>query len=587
LDIAEAGNLAVPVLALAGGNVTRRILNIERQSDVNLRVQAGEGLTPVAVERTTSPPAASGNSKPLPAARIPIKPPEPPTDVAKPRSPARLVGTWSATESAKGVISWQANEPVVAATLVTTLRPKSEATWDIELDAGLTVNNGVLDALRFDFPAALAEPLSVTPHADYAWENLAAGGRRLIVRPDDPIAGDYRVKIRGQLALGADKQAPIVNVVGAASQRRWLVLPTQSKDQRIVWERRGLGETRMPPGFGIPSEADAKFAALEVLGTTSQAIWKSFTPAQSEPTVLLADVWVDRRTANSFVASAVFDVLPAGRSECVIDVPSEVEIVRAWLGEVPVRPTPVAAGKVAIQIGPTYAPQTISLLYTGGNERAATDARFVVPWIDDWLVERTLWTVHHSSHIGRLSAATGHCRPRDHRQARQEVLSRLVKVAQQQSPLEAPLWEQPWRRRLAPTDTNERRDDGPMAPGPVDVLVGAGLGGGDVSYGMADRGVPAIDLGSYAFAADEGRFGRVLAFLLFGLAMVVTVIARRRGIGLAGVPISPNVLLALAGVLWWLFLWPGWLGLVVLLAAAWSGARTAWSLWPKGRISVP
>jgi hypothetical protein len=153
--------------------------------------------------------------------------------------------------------------------------------------------------------------------------------------------------------------------------------------------------------------------------------------------------------------------------------------------------------------------------------------------------------------------------------------------------LDAPLWEQTWRRRLAPADTNERGDDVPIDPGPVEVLVGAGLGGGNVTYGMAERGVPAIDLGSYAFTADEGRFGRVMALVLFGLAGVVTVIARRRGFGLADVPISPNVLLALAGVFWWLFLWPGWLGLVVLAAAAWSAARTAWSLWPKGRVSVP
>jgi hypothetical protein len=99
--------------------------------------------------------------------------------------------------------------------------------------------------------------------------------------------------------------------------------------------------------------------------------------------------------------------------------------------------------------------------------------------------------------------------------------------------------------------------------------------------------VPAIDSGPYAFAVDEGRAGRMFALIVFGITGVAAVIARRRGASLADLSIHPNLLLALVGIFWWLFLWPGWLGLVVLVTAAWSAARTAWSLFPKGRISVP
>jgi hypothetical protein len=656
LDIAPTGSFALPVFTLEGGDVIRRKFHIDRHSGVNLRVQGTAGLAQLPDEQPTTedPASASGASTTSTG-----QPPEPPFAENPTRSSSRRVGTWSALTSATGVVSWQPNEPTVVATLVTSLRPRTDTAWDAQLEARLTVDRGVLDVVRFDVPDAWTDRNTISPPSLFQWENKGSGGRRLAIRPTSPIAGDYRVQIQGQVALGADKRAPIPNFVGPATQNRWLVLPTQWNSQRVIWERRGLREASLPPGFAAPDQAGARFVPFEVLSAASQALWKSYTPAQSEPTVSLADVWIDRRDSRSSIGTVVFDLLPAGRSHCLLQIPSGVRLIQARLGDIPVLPSPLDATTVRIDFGATYLPQSISVLFSASDE--GESHRVAVPWIPEWSVQRTLWTAHHaaSSRVSWLTPAhfAEPCTALQQWQARVETLSRLRDVAVQQSATDDLRWEPAWRRRLAlanahqnalkrspsnaPVDSHEYfaiylSDDAKkdfdnrfdslalqhqalslgalggsmicevprtqasafravvrtawpsaslkLLPAPPsiwgDALTATRLGGGQVTHWIWDQGVSAIDLAP-AHPIDNHFWGRWIALGLIGAGVVSVLFAPRRGLmpavlSPANLQIASHLLLAFAGLFWWLFLWPSWLGLVLLLAAVVSALRFPW-----------
>jgi hypothetical protein len=653
LPIAPAGSFVLPVFTLEGGEIVRRRFHIDRHSGLNLRVQGSAGLVQVPDDPTVEDSAKAGGESINP---VQERPPEPPSVEGPSRSPARRVGTWSALASATGVVSWQANEPNVTAALMMTLRPRTETAWDTQLDARLTVDQGVLDAVRFDIPDAWTDRISISPPSPFHWQSKGSGVRRLVFRPSSPIAGDYRIRLSGQITANADKLAPLPELVGATTQNRWLVLPTEWKSQRVIWERRGLRETNFPSGFDPPADGNVKFVPFEVLGAASQAIWKSYTPAQSEPTVALADVWIDRRDSQSYIGSVGFDLLPAGRSYCVLEVPRGARVLQARLGDIPVLPAPLDETAQRIDFGATYLPQTITVHFAVTGDSDSSSRRVAAPWIREWPVQRTLWTTNHAAPPRAEwltpTDADGRATALDQWHARTETFSRLMQIAAQQSQADALLWEPAWRRRLVLAKAHENAHARPTGarwvgtheyvaidlgedsqsdfenrfgslaiqhqatllgaldgravcevpraqrdalgeavhtawpkaqwqplPAPPSVLPdtisAAGIGGRHSTHWMWDHGVSSIELDPSRLV-DSHFWGRWMALGVMCAGVASVLFARRRGWTLGNLMISPNLLLALVGLFWWLYLWPSWLGLILLFAAVWSALRFPW-----------
>jgi hypothetical protein len=670
LEIAPAGSMALPEIALVGADLARRTYVLERHSGVDLRVQGTAGLTPISDEPLSSGVTVkeSGQSGRSSSGR----PPEPPATgksdrpsaEERPHGMARRFGAWLAGESASGVVSWQVNEPVVTATVATTIRPKMASRWDVQVAARLHVEQGVLDGIRIEVPPGWSEQVSISPAAPSHWESRSTGGRVLVIRPASPIAGEYSLEMSGEFPLGTDKRAPIVEIVGAAKQERWLILPTVWKAQRVLWKRRGLRESNLPTTFAPPAEPDARFAAYEILGVGSELFWESFTPAQSEPSVALADVWMGRQDAGQRIGAATFEVLPAGRSACVLQCPEGVRILQARIGDIPIRPVALDERNQRIDFGATFMPQTINVVFAVESAAGAASDRASAPRIRDWPVARTLWTTHDAQGPpagvqtryevdSKARKSSGPCTALDQWRARREVLSQLWDVATQQSPTDASSWAPSWRRRLAVAKAHENGlvrpgDATPASPdeyayvvidprtdrqqdfadqlaalahehqgivlgqfddatycevprarqsefreavrsaipsaavrtvaapptslGTTDFLARAGLGGAQVQHWHWDGSAFEMEFRPIEAAGSRGK-GRWTAFFVLCAAIGGVVFARRqRWTALAlGLPLSFP--LAVGGLFWWLFLWPSWVGLVIIAAAVGSALR--------------
>ena len=371
MPVPEQGAFPLPVARLEGAEQKSLEIQVFRQPEVQVRVEKTTGL----VEQIS--PAVEETKASL----------------------GRLVKAFKASgpERVEATLSVSRNRPQVRAEQVTLLRCGEEG-WEAELDARIDVRGGVVDEFRLEAPPRWNGPYKVLPPSAVKVVDLPGKGRRqLVVRPQEAVAGTYRLRISGPLVVPAGERVEAVKIGLDQVEvlRHVLVLPTRLRDQPLTWETRGLIASPLPePLSAAPAERDS-LVAYRAIREPFQAVLTPPERRGSGPQVVLADMSISWNADGTCLGLAAFDLDPADLPTCTLRLPPDYRLDQVTVAGLPA--TLAAAGQRQWQVSlePGRLPQRIEVLFSGRlpESAAAGSQPLAAPALNNLPVQQTLWSI--------------------------------------------------------------------------------------------------------------------------------------------------------------------------------------------------
>jgi hypothetical protein len=313
------------------------------------------------------------------------------------------------TSSGGVTLNLRTNQPRVDVRLVTTLRRIGDQ-WEAIADFDARVaseSGGLIDRFRFEIPPEWTGPFSFEPDVPYEIRTIPGQRRHLVVRPLQPVADRFQLRIRGLLELGANERGRTPNIVplDASGAERFFVLPTQLDQQRIDWETPGLVE--VPLQDAVPDgAADATSQVAYRVWAKPRAVIADVQRVAGERRISLADVYLDCRTQGRCFGVVSFTLEPAGAANCTLQVPANVDLVQSHVDGVPATMVPLPDRRWHVRLASEQLPQQLTIVFRGQLARPVDNQpqQAAVPWIVDLDVVRTLWSIR-GPIGGRLAGA--------------------------------------------------------------------------------------------------------------------------------------------------------------------------------------
>jgi hypothetical protein len=349
---------------------------------------------------------------------------------------------------------------------------RADDAWTARVDLDLNISGGDVDALRFEVPPQWNRPTQVVPEMPLDIVDIPGESRRqMILRPKAPIRGGWRLSFSGPIAGGGQRvRVPDVRPLGLGAVRRFVLLPTHSNEQQLVWETRGLNVEPLPAGFAANSPQLELYRACQVVGETFEATLKSVEKSTGQPHVRLADIAMAFPTVTSGYGTAAFDLEPAGSANCVLEFSEHTRPVYVRVNGLPAAVHPVAKSplnwNVALASGKL--PQHIEVVFQCDAPPVvpgATERRLAAPVLLRTPVEATLWTVAgppgaEAAEATNAAAISKLKRDLDRLQADWQLLNSAAAVLTEESPATVSAWYIPWVRRLLADRESVQRQRG-------------------------------------------------------------------------------------------------------------------------------
>ena len=487
--------------------------------------------------------------------------------------------------------------------------------WRWEIAGQVDVTRGVLDQIVMDMPRSCAGPYeliesTIDGSAVSATSTVNADGdrRRLTLRPDRSVAQQWRFRISGLLETeGQTVRAPRVSVLGVGRHRQLLHLP----DRGAEWDVASLPRVDDAPQWMFAPDAD--LALFDMTGRNATAVRKASSQRTVRPTIILADIFLAARLDASCHGVARFDLYPAGRTTCQLRAPDNIELIYVTIDGRVAAVTPNDTHTWEVSLASDRLPQSVEVVFRGtlaSKPAAGTNLSVAAPWIysEDLPLEasRTLWTVGPLSDllVSPRTPATPSYEPNalDHLRAEAMVIA-LRGAMGQKVPDD---WARPWVARHAIYQTSiasvsradaDSRIDTKLAAWllSVGVATPAETAAGVEDFGTTIRGRILIDsddvfsgratswifdeshpqlnlrLASRSVAETPATAAWAVMLALLAIAACVA-IARTgrtrfersvRSVWMRG----RYAIMVAVGIVWWLWLWPSFLGLVVVFLA--------------------
>ena len=290
------------------------------------------------------------------------------------------------------------NRPQVEARLVTRLRRVADL-WEVivDFDARLAdPASGVMDTFRFEIPPEWTGPFVLEPPVPYRVHSLPDARRQLVISPEQPVVDPFAIRMRGNLELGPHERGRAPNIIPLEVSRveRFFVLPTRLGQQRIEWTTSGL--YKLGPGDGsIPSWEDSADHVAYRVWDTPRAVIADVQRVAEVRRNSLADVHVSFLADGEYFGVVTHALEPGGSPHCVLEMPPDQELVRVVVEGIPATLIPLADRRWNVRLNAEQLPQQLAVVFRGRLEQpVATDPQLVrVPWITDYDISGTLWTL--------------------------------------------------------------------------------------------------------------------------------------------------------------------------------------------------
>lgn len=307
----------------------------------------------------------------------------------------RPIGEWPLPQSL-GVITFRVrpNAPRTTALQTVSIHDDGQGAR-AEVECRLAVSDGTVDELRFDVPRSWSGPFELEPNWPHELlTSQTASVQTLVVRPPNGIGGDQRLSIRGPIdaAGGSPIVVPEVTLQGIGRLQRLIVLPEQLSDRRIFWSLEGVRPAALPAAWIHRRESQTTWRAYDVIGESFSASSRPAEQPLGRPEIRLSSYALRVEADGEYRGLATWALDPGGLSHLPLRLPPGAELLSCRvLGQrVDVRKN--AAESWAIPLQSDQFPQSIELLY-GGRIDATQSQPAPAPEIPDAPVTASQWTI--------------------------------------------------------------------------------------------------------------------------------------------------------------------------------------------------
>lgn len=562
---------------------------------------------------------------------------EPPT----PAEDVYLVATHSLPTDAASAPRLVVTPNVVqtAGPTATFLEREADAWWAV-FACQLTVDQGELAALRLRAPQHWIGPLEAQSNVPARVQLEAAAGSTstVVVRMSKPVTRGQKLelRVRGRLSTDAANPVAVPHIVPATpiNGPQFIVVPATVEARPVVWTESGVHASALPAELVRPGDQAAAWKCWQIDSADFRVALVPSPPDRSIPRVRLADTWAALDLDGREVVVTTMVIVSPDAAELELYIPSGQELVGITANGSPMLARQLDDRRWQLAALTANLPQWLEVITCSDGRPRLPSTRVEVARPRLWRgddpvpVELSLWSVclptvatrGDDGVAGRVSAVE---------QAGLRI-DRLAGISEAATPAALDLpepvgrdWYVPWaacvqhaqRQSLAIIGATrgasaslhvdsapdaqldrtlerlaawlEQADEDFAAAGEplsrtpaesagVDLVDRFGRRADDWLFRVADGDVPqlAVDLSASVLPPRQKQMVSLL--LVVGVALSVFLLARR--------PTSrdalycwPHAALFLIGLAWWLWLWPGWIGLVLAGGSVWL---KFWSGWP-------
>jgi hypothetical protein len=333
--------------------------------------------------------------------------------------------------------------------------------WWATLTTHLT-SGGNLDIFRLRLPPACVGPFEVESSVPESKEIITSsdGAQNLGIRFNLTVAqnGVVDLKIRSPLAVpsGSAVVVPTITTMSQLAGRRYIGVPTALENEPLMWSDVGVQPATVPKQLmqGISGPQ----ARYEIVKEPILVASRPHAAKEPAPRVRLVDTSVGLGNNGAQTIISSFVISPDGISECLIQLPTDHQLLSAELDGRAALITPVANSKWRVVLSTTQLPQVLEIVsrvepkHSSDQLRELTRVALLVGG-KPLPVEVSLWSISEPAGSDRI-AVVGASPVSAIDQA---VLrfDRLVSIAESASATaaEAPQpdganWFRPWAARL-------------------------------------------------------------------------------------------------------------------------------------------
>jgi hypothetical protein len=301
-----------------------------------------------------------------------------------------------------GTLQLRPNHPATDVKLVTTLH-REDGSWQAQVDLDMQLTEGatgLLDEIRLRISPEWLEPTTVIPAARYFVKPIPGQKDRILVlRPSRPAADRLTIQLSSKLDMGTNDRvhSPAILPLDAANVEQYLVLPTQLDQQRIDWVTSGLQPIPWQQLFGQDTAESESQAAFRVWSKPRATI-ANVQRIEGNRRIRLADVQISLCGERGAYGVVSFQLEPAGNGNCELVVPQNCNLLMVTVEGIPATPAPLGDRRWTLHMGPDHVPQDVVVVFRLSSlDSADREQQLTVPWIKDFDVQQTIWSVRHGT----------------------------------------------------------------------------------------------------------------------------------------------------------------------------------------------
>jgi hypothetical protein len=539
----------------------------------------------------------------------------------------------AAITAARAIIT--RNEAKVSGDSLTALAREAGG-WRATFRCRLSVDSGALDVLRLRVPTVWSGPLEIESSVPVTTETTPLDDRHqvLAIRLAATAAegGSFDLRIRGPLATppGVALSLPDIALVPAAEGHRYAIVPTSFDSQTIAWAETGVRAANVPKTL-LPAPVDA--ANQRQLVIVGEPFRVAVIPRASKlpsPLIRLADMSISVGDRGSQLIATRLVLTSDGLTDCTLQLPADDELVSVKLDGQPALYSPLDDSRWRIVLGAADLPQLLEIeARSGSGESGSAHHEFRRPTLlaggQSVPVEISLWTITEPRRFADVRAAdAARVSPLDQAALRIDRLASTVEAATGTA-TEAPTpdgdnWLRAWSALVRNVQTQTERLRTLPTAGPAAAQVSRTSEEQlDGASRRLDAWLQQVNAGQEASVATPANSSQpatawmwtpppgdaaVTCYVAEGGADRLAVHAARTNVtwlntrflplaviaGLTGIivwllrsPVAadvlcrwPHTVVVVAGIIWWAWLWPSWLGLLIVAVSVWLALHFEW-----------
>jgi len=290
------------------------------------------------------------------------------------------------------LVTIKPNRPSLRAEQVTRVVCKDNL-WLTTCEYNLQVSGGLLDTLELDIPASWHEHVKISPTMADTFSARSEQCATVVLSPSAAISGSAKFTLTGPPVAASRFAVPNIALKHVESMKRYVVLPNSTDRRSVDWDRRYL--RRCNATEGDPDDS----VKYEVVGDSWQAVLSPLHKGTAATRVVQADVRFSWQADGRCLGAAFFDVETAGAIDCPLQLPEGYNLLQLTVDGLPVDAVRGAGPTWIVPLASQSSPSRVELLYFTESALRGTMSgwtrrcSFRAPKLGDLPVERILWTV--------------------------------------------------------------------------------------------------------------------------------------------------------------------------------------------------